>query len=123
MRCVPFLFEWLSSLPSRLTRRAAPAPFGLIFTSCGLSEKLCRITSELLRHSYCMASTHGDPLLRILHSPHPISGHSLRRRIIFAVQLKSDSGSRRCMSTFTCEQAKGPLLITGSTECWCKVKP
>src|SRR6266436_4504924 len=46
-------------------------------------------------------------------SPQPISGTSLRMRMMRSVQFSSDSGWRRWMAALTCSYPYGPPLITG----------
>src|SRR5271166_6343122 len=62
-----------------------------------------------------MPRTALSPVSSTSKSPHPISGTSLRTRIMRSVQFSIECGSRRCSAALTCWNQYGPVLITGTT--------
>ena len=57
-----------------------------------------RIVAPVVAH----ASTAGSRVAITLKSPQPISGTSLRMRMMRSVQFSIESGSRRCLAALTC---------------------
>src|ERR1700693_570333 len=89
MQWRPDPFATLCSSESKFTNRAPPSPSNPTSTqtSRGTALKLCRTTTELSRQSYRIVRTSGPPARSIEKSPHPISGTSLRIRIIRSIQF------------------------------------